>query len=560
MFEIAISTINNLKFDEIARHFKTYGILCTHLSDPKARPNDFKKYLKEHPKCLGIILEHTKLINYKTNLEIHNGDKALDTMSDVIHRSYLKLWTYTQDKGLRDFNYISSTDGYIDSSKKLYPVPADCYHWDDIFICKNTGYSIYETRKLLNLKISSRDLNVSKLIKEHIYYKQRIKLYYDNYIPQTGIIFDYNIPQKFTNLPRFLSNILNVTLNNGLFLRSAKNRREKLYWCPGLNSGIPFVPKSDDPVHESVFMFHDITHFNIPDLIFDGVISPQHKYVYVIYRLISEVFSLITADMVYVDHLQKKEIPYTTSDKRHIYQIWEYLNPQSNEDIISIYKIIYQYLFLNQSAYAEVDQFKEFKSKYDVYFLDDYKWTSDNWSDMVQYSDVFHQWYFDNIELFNELQLQTTSQFLNIFKYNLSHQKIFEYMLEIFIKSNLEGNASITLDDSNLRLARSYKRWVLGQLLIFYKFHFVTEAVNYKNAIKILLKTNVINNFSKIKKLFEEFLGLLLNKNLIDYDDYETYKTVYPLFKPTIVTYDPNDNALANRHQEFIYFLTSYLL
>src|SRR3989304_7554528 len=136
MYEIAISTINNLKFEEITRHFKIYGISCTQLFE--TRLHDFKKYLKEHPKCLGIILEHTKLINTKTNLEIHDGNKDLLTNTDVSHRSYLKFWTYTQDKEFRDFNYISCTDGYIDPSKKLYPVPSDCYHWDDIFICKNT--------------------------------------------------------------------------------------------------------------------------------------------------------------------------------------------------------------------------------------------------------------------------------------------------------------------------------------------------------------------------------------------------------------------------------------
>jgi len=37
--------------------------------------------------------------------------------------------------------------------------------------------------------------------------------------------------------------------------RSASNRREKNYWFPGLNAGIPLVPKRD-PVHEATFMAH----------------------------------------------------------------------------------------------------------------------------------------------------------------------------------------------------------------------------------------------------------------------------------------------------------------
>lgn len=39
-------------------------------------------------------------------------------------------------------------------------------------------------------------------------------------------------------------------LNQGLVLRAAMTRREFIYWLPGLNAGIPLVPK-DDAVHEA---------------------------------------------------------------------------------------------------------------------------------------------------------------------------------------------------------------------------------------------------------------------------------------------------------------------
>jgi len=88
-----------------------------------------------------------------------------------------------------------------------------------------------------------------------------------------------------------------------------------------------------------------------------------------------------------------------------------------------------------------------------------------------------------------------------------------------------------------------------------------TPQYFWNSYAKIKKKSKLINFIGKrTKELFEEFLGLLLNKNLIDYDDYETYKTIYPLFKPTIVSYDPNDTTLNERHHDFIYFLTSYLL
>lgn len=51
-------------------------------------------------------------------------------------------------------------------------------------------------------------------------------------------------------MPRSLCERLFTTvLNSGLFLRAAITRREFIYWLPGLNAGLPLVPK-DDAIHE----------------------------------------------------------------------------------------------------------------------------------------------------------------------------------------------------------------------------------------------------------------------------------------------------------------------
>ena len=52
-------------------------------------------------------------------------------------------------------------------------------------------------------------------------------------------------------MPRSLCERLFTTvLNSGLFLRAAITRREFIYWLPGLNAGLPLVPK-DDAIHEA---------------------------------------------------------------------------------------------------------------------------------------------------------------------------------------------------------------------------------------------------------------------------------------------------------------------
>jgi hypothetical protein len=92
------------------------------------------------------------------------------------------------------------------------------------------------------------------------------------------------------------------------------------------------------------------------------------------------------------------------------------------------------------------------------------------------------------------------------------------------------------------------------------------EAMNYNNAIKTLVKINVIDNFNKINNLYKEFLGILLNRKLIDYDEYCIYQKSYPHFKIASSNHltpeypDDIQDSQQDSQQEFIYFLTSYLL
>jgi hypothetical protein len=96
-----------------------------------------------------------------------------------------------------------------------------------------------------------------------------------------------------------LANALAHVVNQGVLFRAAKGRRDGNYWFPGLNGGLPYVPKSD-AVHEATYMFHDVMHQLMPDLVFDGQASLDHKRVYIAYRMMSEAVSLVLADMIFV--------------------------------------------------------------------------------------------------------------------------------------------------------------------------------------------------------------------------------------------------------------------
>src|SRR5690606_33898717 len=96
---------------------------------------------------------------------------------------------------------------------------------------------------------------------------------------------------------------------------AARNRREKNYWLPGLNAGVPFVPKRDD-VHEATYMFHDLCHFALPDLLLDGQVGRAEHNVYVVHRMMSEAFTLVLADMVFVDALRAAGLEYDWARRR----------------------------------------------------------------------------------------------------------------------------------------------------------------------------------------------------------------------------------------------------
>ncbi|CAM9539250.1 unnamed protein product, partial [Heterosigma akashiwo] len=207
--------------------------------------------------------------------------------------------------------FTSRLDGVIDLSKRS--AAPDVFGWDDIMVIRGTNMTFQEIKQLGLHKISPRDQNISSYIQQHIYYQKRRDLKWNPKAARDTIKFEGDASvADFVTKNRFMTNeiaqktgITDIFLsvaNNGAFFRAAKNRREANYWLPGLNAGIPYVPKRD-PVHEITFMAHDFGHFFIPDLVFTGHASANARRTYIIYRMMSEATTLVFADMLFVDTL-----------------------------------------------------------------------------------------------------------------------------------------------------------------------------------------------------------------------------------------------------------------
>eukprot|EP01088_Endostelium_zonatum_P020663 TRINITY_DN7728_c0_g1_i1.p1 TRINITY_DN7728_c0_g1~~TRINITY_DN7728_c0_g1_i1.p1 ORF type:complete len:522 (-),score=99.87 TRINITY_DN7728_c0_g1_i1:53-1618(-) len=82
-----------------------------------------------------------------------------------------------------------------------------------------------------------------------------------------------------------------------------------------------------------------------------------------------------------------------------------------------------------------------------------------------------------------------------------------------------------------------------GQMAIFGSYHFIPESAQYQSKImdKLLSRYQEgmdIDYINSVRSIYEEYLAVLLKKNLISKDDLITFSDLYPVFDPLYVTYD----------------------
>ncbi len=574
---IGICTTNDIKVKEIAWDFAYYGIDVVKIPSP-LDCDDMDKFFSTHIlngkkyKPISIIKETSTLCDVNNHGIIYTSEQ-LTQLQRVCHHSTIHV--YFPDDSEKTWSNV--VYGFIDFTRKTND--PDVFDWDDIFVVEKCNKTYWELNKL-NHKYSARDLNISAYIESMIYYKANVDL---KHFPQnyTRCVDFYKDPSKFIlSVNEFsnpiakklnLSNIPINALNNGMFFRSAINRRQKLYWCPGLNAGIPFVPKPKDRAHELTFMFHDFSHWAMPDLIFTGTHSPLIQKVYIGYRLMSEAITLVLGDMLFVYSMLNSSFDYKTVEARKIYPVFTKLydrlfdGSRTNEEAIRILLLgSYEYCFYGDltiwSLYMEpgpeTDQIlSDFTGKYDSYFLEDFRWTNLNYNYMKDYPKQYVKWWEEIKPIIQDhnLNLYSVSEWIE--KFNLDqatntrelNQLIFDSVYNTWIKPLL--TQPIELNDKKDRLLNTFTRYMCGQSLIFFKFDNSLHTDSYNRWLNIkntfsYLKNNEITweklsyIVANTRTYYEKYLECLSCNSLISRDDYHTYQDIYPIFKPFIVDYD----------------------
>lgn len=551
---IGVGTESQIKLNEISFHFTQYGIQTVQLLG-ELTDTIISDFFKNQAKPIAIIKEQTKLVQ---------PTEQIRHLQFVKHISNLEIFLPSGKHEEVSF-YV---DGYIDLTRKQnHP---DIYNWDDIFVVKNIHKTYYELSQL-NHKYSARDKSIGYFIKKYIHYEKCVDLIhypqkYTQCVDFTRDPIDFiNSVPEFSNSHAKNLKIANIPIqaaNNGFFFRSAENRRQKLYWCPGLNAGIPFVPKPKDAKHELTFMFHDLSHFTIPDLVYTGNHSPLIQRVYIIYRLMSEAFTLVLGDMLFVWTMFESGYTYQTVQARKIYPVFIQMREQlfhaktTEEAILILLKGSFEYCFHNNTDIWKQympdtketnDILKDFSGKYDAYFMEDFRWTYHNYNDMVEHSGDFKHWWtnikpiidYHQIDLcsveewiqrFHLDKIFCNSQFLNA---------MFDSVYQTYIKPLF---ISVQLKPKDERLANTFIRYMIGQSMVFSRFRTIDlsaeQVFHILNRTLLTDKSNIVDNYSEIRKFYERYLSDLRDKSLICDDDFITYKEIYPIFKPLIVDYE----------------------
>jgi len=609
---VYVVTSNPERVPEFQRLLQLYGIEVCHASPfgyrtkrdgPQALLPLAEKLLEQNNEKFwtkSVMYELVLLLCRGTEQHADAPGRELVDGEAVTVSASLTCWS--SQKGEQEkagqvevFVYRHEMDAKIDLSKRRED-RSGVFNWDDVVVDLYSGLSYHE-KKLQGFKVSPRDMMLSQYLQDHVYYRRRRLCRHNHLEVSRAVDFGdgspalnffrrnpYLFPETETSTcsSSFFRRAFVSVLNQGLVLRAAMTRREFIYWLPGLNAGIPLVPK-DDAVHEATFQAHDLAHFLLPDLLFTGEDSPLHRRLYIIYRMLSEAITLVFADMLFVEHLRRSGVEYDWS-KRKIWPLFRHcgLDPfaegstGSTEHFLSVFRALLEanvsYCLLgDDSRYRELlkdelepECLKDFKEKYMPFFVEDFRWTSQNYRSMAARGAELRRWW-SLAEPIRELlqqgpqggamaeELLTVEEFATRLGCHgpettetssgaalvwSAFRDVFARRIAPIFQQQQERSCAETL-------FRAFGRYMMGQCILLARFNFLPESTScHEEILGVLQEARDAGGqlteaqMLKARGCFENYVDLLLERQLITLDDAATFKEVCPLFEPCFAAYD----------------------
>ncbi|CAB9514764.1 adenylate kinase [Seminavis robusta] len=541
--------------------------------------------------CKAVMWEQMLLLKYGEDKAANFNDNPVDGERAMV-KANLICWTWKEDIataaqefssiGLRhagsardgeistDGNteggvmttkfYSNDVEGFIDLSKRGNK--EQVFGFDDIFVLKATSLSYHE-KKLAGFKCSPRDSNLSAFVADHVHYKNRKEW---GHLPNVNQ-HEKNVDRKRTisigfsdglDCAKFVANTsyfhtgvasrllpcFYSVVNDGVFFRSSISRREVNYWLPGLNSGIPFVKKKDE-IHELTFLAHDFGHFMIPDLVFTEALRRSGVQYDFAKRAIWPLFQATGIDPF-------PELPDTEYTLRQFRRL---LHANAIYCLLGDDSGWMELLRGNSNDTAEPEALKRFKDKYMPFFVEDYRWTSQNYDSMVSRCDEFQRWS-KLVEPIKQAlagspggsRIETVEEFAAAIgaESSLSGRDLVERSLDRLFEDRIKPafHGQPCAASPGVIRRNSLGRYMIGQLHLLARFPMIPDVKIYADKLcKVMTRLSGQNAVSvaecfAIRGLYDQLVVVLEEKGLITADDATTYKEVCPLFEPCYVNYD----------------------
>ncbi|MEO8701141.1 MAG: hypothetical protein ABI867_13915 [Kofleriaceae bacterium] len=451
-------------------------------------------------------------------------------------RNICRLHAWLRDPGgavVRN-SYIREVRGQFDASL-LRPDDLELFDWDSAF-SPATGTTL-EQMDDVGLKSSAREQCLSAFAKAHLHHKEPKRLRWAtadarDWSSDARLLIDHPL---YRDLAPPLANALAYVVNQGVFFRAAKSRRDGNYWFPGLNGGLPYVPKGD-AIHEATYMFHDVMHQLMPDLVFDGRDTKDHKRVYIAYRMMSEGVSLVLADMVFASGLAANPA-HAGYDfgKRRILPLYREI---ARDDLRWLLHQVIGYVVRgDRGELPDTPAWQSFEAKYSRFFVADFQWTRMNWQNLVARTEMVRAWIeLVHPEAFRAQGVWLISDVVDRIGRDLALPVLCERLFdEVWLHRIEPALAYAEPADVARSLSTGFRRWLTGQTALFARYAPIVGVPALATTLAARIRDPRRFDDAEVTAIRDELrdhVRAMAASGIISDDDATIFPDLFPLFDP----------------------------
>lgn len=517
MKNVVVVTGNVLKFHEIQAMLSLYGVQATqaHASD-ELPTTPFDAICEERSELVDIgdgLHEHRSTLRVQY---VPEGHVALSGFDDTLPSELF-------EEHVRGVLRV-----------KGFSADESCYHWDYQFYPLGSSKSLHELKQM-GMKVSARQLAVGRWLGRWLTYDEPVRWRHMESVDTPG--------QWIVMHPILLSPpcaptraIIERVDAMGAWFKRSWNRRAKHYWWPGLNAGIPQVPKKDY-IHELTFLVHDLIHWSMPDAFLDGQ-SAALKKLYILTRMMSEAVTLSMADMAFIDQAIQAGLEYDTS-KRKIHPVYDAKYPIRDWcKAMSVYAILGQSDLLEDMAKSP-QALEAFKQKYGVFFEEDLRWTNHNAQALQQhYSSSWMQRCKSVAQAHPQLGFSFASDYLCMLEGEGGDRGLVERVFDMFWNKHFGESAHVRGErPEDAAKHRLIRKW-LGQSALCDKMQDLPLSILVAGHLEQTMIQGDLQALESVEALWLNYVSSLEGMHRLSANDAELFKQYYPVVSPMYVSYD----------------------